>query len=298
MSTESDIREFLATRRAKITPQQAGLPAYGGTRRVPGLRREEVALLAGVSIDYYVRLERGNLAGASEEVLDAIAGALRLDDAERAHLYDLARAVAHRPARRTRRTRGPIPDSVLRVLDSMTDSPAFIRNGRLDILAVNRLGRALYTPLYSSQAKEPVNIARFQFLDPRGHDFFPDWEQSLDTTVSLLRTEAGRAPHDSELTGLIGELVTRSEEFRTAWARHNVRLHHTGRKSFHHPVVGDLVLDFDAMELPAQPGLTLTAYSAAPGSAGYDSLRLLATWAATEAEQVGRASAVTGQQDR
>jgi transcriptional regulator with XRE-family HTH domain len=283
VSTESDIREFLATRRAKITPQQAGLPAYGGTRRVPGLRREEVALLAGVSIDYYVRLERGNLAGASEEVLDAIAGALRLDDAERAHLYDLARAVAHRPARRTRRTRGPIPDSVLRVLDSMTDSPAFIRNGRLDILAVNRLGRALYAPLYSSQAKEPVNIARFQFLD---------------TTVSLLRTEAGRAPHDSDLTGLIGELVTRSEEFRTAWARHNVRLHHTGRKSFHHPVVGDLVLDFDAMELPAQPGLTLTAYSAAPGSAGYDSLRLLATWAATEAEQVGGASAVSGQQDR
>ena len=265
---------------------------------MPGLRREEVALLGGVSIDYYVRLERGNLAGVSEEVLDAIAGALQLDDAERAHLYDLARAVAHRPANRTRRTRGPIPDSVLRVLDSMTDSPAFIRNGRLDILATNRLGRALYSPLYTSQAKEPVNIVRFQFLDPRGLDFFPDWEQSLDTTVSLLRTEAGRTPHDSELTGLIGELVTRSDEFRTAWAKHNVRLHHTGRKSFHHPVVGDLVLDFDAMELPAQPGLTLTAYSAAPGSAEDDSLRLLAAWSATEAQQAGRASASTGQQDR
>jgi transcriptional regulator with XRE-family HTH domain len=284
----AEVREFLSSRRARLTPEQAGLPAYGGNRRVPGLRREEVALLAGVSIDYYVRLERGNLAGASEEVLDAIAGALRLDDAERAHLYDLARAVAHRPARRTKRPRGPIPDSVLRVLDSMTDSPAFIRNGRLDILAVNQLGRALYSPLYTGPAEEPVNIARFQILDPRGRDFFPHWEESLDTTVSLLRTEAGRAPHDSDLTGLIGELVTRDQEFRTAWAKHNVRLHHTGRKTFHHPAVGDLTLDFDAMELPAQPGLTLTAYSAAPGTPDHDSLQLLAAWAATEADQPAR----------
>ena len=311
MSTESDIREFLATRRAKITPQQAGLPAYGGNRRVPGLRREEVALLAGVSIDYYVRLERGNLAGASEEVLDAVAGALRLDDAERAHLYDLARAVARRPPRRARRARGPIPDSVLRVLESMTDSPAFIRNGRLDILAANRLGRALYSPLYGDpfhgdpfhgdrahgdpfhgdRAQEPVNIARFQFLDPCGRDYFPDWEESVNTTVSLLRTEAGRAPHDRDLTGLVGELATRSEEFRTAWAKHNVRLHHTGRKSFRHPAVGVLTLDFDAMELPAQPGLTLTAYSAAPGTADHDSLALLASWAAT-ADRTGRSAPI------
>jgi transcriptional regulator with XRE-family HTH domain len=282
VSTQSDIREFLASRRAKITPRQAGLPVYGGNRRVPGLRREEVALLAGVSIDYYVRLERGHLAGASEEVLDAVAGALHLDGAERAHLFDLARAAAKRPARRTRRDRGPLPDSVLRVLDSMTDSPAFLRNGRLDVLATNRLGRALYSPLFPDDAARTANIARFQFLDPRGHDFFPDWEESLNTTVSLLRTEAGRAPHDKDLTGLIGELVTRSEEFRTAWAKHNVRLHHTGRKSFRHPAVGILSLDFDAMELPAQPGLTLTAYSAAPGTPGHDTLRLLATWAATE----------------
>ncbi|MFB7598202.1 helix-turn-helix transcriptional regulator [Streptomyces sp. NPDC056160] len=281
MSTESDIREFLASRRAKVTPQQAGLPAYGGNRRVPGLRREEVALLAGVSIDYYVRLERGRLAGASEEVLDAVANALQLDDAERAHLHDLARAAAKRPVRRARR-RGPLPESVLRVLESMTDSPAFIRNGRLDLLAVNRLGRALYSPLFSGSAARTPNIARFQFLDPDGRDFFPDWEESVNTTVSLLRTEAGRAPHDSELTGLIGELVTRSEEFRIAWAKHNVRLHHTGRKSFRHPDVGVITLDFDAMDLPAQPGLTLTAYSAAPGTADHDALQLLAAWAATE----------------
>ncbi|GAA2382818.1 helix-turn-helix domain-containing protein [Streptomyces coeruleofuscus] len=287
MSTEGDIREFLASRRARITPQQAGLPAYGGNRRVPGLRREEVAMLAGVSIDYYIRLERGRLAGASEEVLDAVGNALQLDDAERAHLHDLARAAAKRPTRRER-TRGPLPDSVLRVLHSMTDSPAFIRNGRLDILAANRLGRALYSPLFPDPATATANIARFQFLDPDGRDFFPDWDQSVNTTVALLRTEAGRAPHDRDLTGLIGELVTRSEEFRTAWAKHNVRLHHTGRKSFRHPAVGVLTFDFDAMELPAQPGLTLTAYSAAPGTPEHDALRLLSSWAATEnAEPTG-----------
>ncbi|MCX5329246.1 MULTISPECIES: helix-turn-helix domain-containing protein [unclassified Streptomyces] len=285
MSTQSDIREFLASRRAKITPQQAGLPAYGGNRRVPGLRREEVALLAGVSIDYYVRLERGHLAGASEEVLHAVADALQLDDAERLHLFDLARTAARRPARRGRRTRGPLPDSVLRVLRSMTDCPAFIRNGRLDILATNTLGRALYAPLFPDPASETVNIARSQFLAPGGRDFFPDWDESVNTTVSLLRTEAGRTPHDTGLTGLIGELVTHSEEFRTAWAKHNVRLHLTGRKSFRHPAVGVLTLDFDAMELPAQPGLTLTAYSAAPGTPDHDALRLLTAWAATEQVQ-------------
>ncbi|MER7394009.1 helix-turn-helix transcriptional regulator [Streptomyces sp. NPDC000151] len=285
MDTAHEIREFLATRRAKITPQQAGLPAFGGgNRRVPGLRREEVALLAGVSIDYYTRLERGRLAGASEEVLDALSRALQLDEAERAHLHDLAAAQRHRPARRTpRRTKTPVPASLTRILHSMTDAPAFIRNGRLDILAVNPLGRALYAPLFTSQAR-PVNIARFQFLDPTSRDFFPDWNAAVNTTVSLLRTEAGRAPGDAELTGLIGELVTRSDEFRTAWAKHNVRLHHTGRKPFRHPVIGEITLDFDAMELPAQPGLTLTAYSAEPGTPEHDALRLLASWAATDQE--------------
>ncbi|WP_037568472.1 helix-turn-helix transcriptional regulator [Phaeacidiphilus oryzae] len=287
MSTQSDIREFLASRRARISPQQAGLPAYGGNRRVPGLRREEVALLAGVSIDYYIRLERGRLAGASEEVLDAVANALQLDDAERAHLYDLARAAARRPTRRPRQP-GPVPDSVLRVLASMTDSPAFIRNGRLDVLATNELGRALYEPLFPSPDATTTNLARAQFLTPEGRDFYPEWETAVHTTVSLLRTEAGRAPQDAELAGLIGELVTRSEEFRIAWAKHDVRLHHTGRKSFRHPAVGELTLDFDAMELPAQPGLTLTAYSAAPGAPEHDSLRLLTAWAATQrAERAG-----------
>jgi hypothetical protein len=286
MDTAHEIREFLATRRAKISPQQAGLPAYGATRRVPGLRREEVALLAGVGIDYYARLERGQLAGASEEVLDALCRALQLDDAERAHLYDLAAAQRRRPARRTaRRAKGAVPASLQRVLDSMTGSPAFIRNGRLDILATNPLGRALYAPLFAGSLPEPVNIARFQFLDPTSRGFFPDWNAAVNTTVSLLRTEAGRAPSDTELTGLVGELVTRSDEFRAAWAKHNVRLHHTGRKPFRHPDIGEITLDFDAMELPAHPGLTLTAYSAEPGTPDHDALHLLASLIATSQDQ-------------
>ncbi|MET8979003.1 helix-turn-helix transcriptional regulator [Streptomyces sp. NPDC004539] len=286
MDTAHEIRQFLATRRAKITPQQVGLPAFGGgNRRVPGLRREEVALLAGVSIDYYARLERGHLAGASEEVLDALSQALQLDDAERAYLRDLAAAQRRRPPRRTaRKPKTAVPASLARVLDSMTNAPAFIRNGRLDILAVNPLGRALYAPLFTGSA-HPVNIARFQFLDPTSRDFFPDWNASVNTTVSLLRTEAGRAPGDTDLTRLIGELVTRSDEFRAAWAKHNVRLHHTGRKPFRHPAIGELSLDFNAMELPAHPGLTLTAYGAEPGTPDHDALRLLASWAATEGEQ-------------
>ncbi|MFI0226779.1 helix-turn-helix transcriptional regulator [Streptomyces lydicus] len=280
MGTREDVREFLASRRAKITPQQAGLPAYGGNRRVPGLRREEVAMLAGVSVDYYNRLERGNLSGVSESVLDALGRALQLDDAERSHLHNLARTANTSPAKRRRPARQRISASLHRVLDAMTDAPAFIRNGRLDILAVNPLGRALYSPLYADAAR-PVNIARFQFLHPDGPDFFPDWEISVHTTVALLRTQAGRNPYDKALTDLIGELVTRSAEFRTAWAAHNVRLHHTGTKRFHHPVIGDLELSFEAMELPANPGLTLTAYSAEPHSPSHDGLKLLASWAAT-----------------
>ncbi|WP_109031210.1 helix-turn-helix transcriptional regulator [Streptomyces rubrogriseus] len=287
MDTAREIREFLATRRAKITPEQAGLPAFGnGNRRVPGLRREEVAMLAGVSVDYYVRLERGQLAGASEGVLDGLCRALRLDDAERSHLSDLAAAQRRRPARRTARRAGDtVPAGLKRVLRSMTGSPAFIRNGRLDILAVNDLGRALYAPLFTAPAPTPVNIARFQFLDPTSRGFFPDWNASVNTTVSLLRTEAGRAPGDTDLTGLIGELVTRSEEFRVAWARHNVRLHHTGRKAFRHPAIGEVTLDFDAMEMPAHPGLALTTYSAEPGTPDHDALMLLASWAATGQER-------------
>ncbi|MQY34560.1 hypothetical protein SRB17_25300 [Streptomyces sp. RB17] len=291
MDSRSEIKEFLASRRARITPQQAGLPAYGGNRRVPGLRREEVAMLAGMSVDYYVRLERGNLTGVSEAVLDSLARALQLDEAERAHLDDLARAANTAAHKRRRTAQQPtrVPPSVQRILDSMTDAPAFVRNGRLDFLAANRLGYALYAPLFSDGQEPPASIARFKFLDPRGREFFGrHWEESMSNTVALLRTEAGRNPHDKGLTDLIGELVTRSEEFRTAWARHHVRLHHTGLKHFHHPVVGDLTLVFDAMYLPAHPSLSLTAMTAEPGSPDEDALKLLASWAATTDESLPR----------
>ena len=283
-----EIREFLASRRARLTPQQAGLPAWGGNRRVPGLRREEVALLAGVSIDYYTRLERGSLAGVSDSVLDALAGALQLDEAERTHLVNLARA-AQPDGRRRRRgtTRGPVVrPEVRRILDALTEAPAYLRNGRRDVLAANRLGRALYSELYldSELYRDPVrppNLARFVFLDPRARTFFLDWTTAARDMVAALRIEAGTNPYDRALTDLVGELSTRSEEFASGWASQNVRFHRSGSKDVHHPVVGDLHLSFEAMDLPADPGLSLVVYSAEPGSASDDGLRLLASWAAT-----------------
>jgi transcriptional regulator with XRE-family HTH domain len=282
MDNGNEIRDFLTSRRARITPDQAGLPAYGGNRRVPGLRREEVALLAGVSIDYYTRLERGRAGGASESVLEGIARALHLDEAERAHLFDLARA-ASAPAvpRAPRRpARQQVRPSVQRILDSMTTTPAYVRNANMDMLATNRLGRALFLPVLTSSA-QPANHARFLFLDPAAREFHLEWERQAADTVAALRAEAGRSPHDKALTGLIGELSTRSEEFRTWWAAHNVRFHRTGVKRYHHPAVGDLTLAFEALDLPADAGLRISAYTAEPGSTSEDALRLLATWAAT-----------------
>jgi transcriptional regulator with XRE-family HTH domain len=278
VDNRTEVREFLATRRAKLTPDRAGVPLYGTRRRVPGLRREEVAQLAGVSTDYYTRLEKGNLSGASDAVLDAIARALHLDEAERDHLFDLARA-ARAGGRQPRRPRPQVRPSVVRILDSMTTTPAFVRNGRLDVLAVNALGRALYAPVFDDAGRD-ANLARFCFLDPRAAEFYPDWDDAARTTVALLRTEAGRDPHDKGLTDLVGELATRSEEFRTRWAAHDVRLHRTGVKHFRHPVVGEIHLAFDALELPAEKGLTLTAYTADPGSPDEEKLALLASWAA------------------
>lgn len=280
VDNRNEIRDFLASRRAKITPQQAGL-APGVRRRVPGLRREEVAVLAGVSTDWYTRLEKGHIGGVSEDVLNAVARALQLDHAERAHLFDLARAAGTRP--RPRRLAQKVRPGLQRMLDAMTDAPAIIRNGRMDLLAANRLGRAMYWPAFQqhSGTDQPPNIARFQFLDPAGAGFYPQWDTAADITVALLRTEAGRDPYNSDLTRLIGELSTRSDDFRTRWARHDVRLHHAGTKTFHHPAVGDLTLDYESMDLHADPGLNLTAYTAAPDTPSHDALRLLASWAAT-----------------
>jgi transcriptional regulator with XRE-family HTH domain len=280
VDTRSEIREFLTSRRARITPAQAGLRTYGhGQRRVPGLRREEVALLAGVSIAYYTKLERGDTSGVSETVLESLARALQLDEAERAHLFDLARDQSTTPPPRRRRTAQRMPPGVQRLLDSIS-APAMVRNGRMDILATNQLGRALYSEMFAN-ARTPVNSARFTFLDPRATSFFVDWDHAADDSVAVLRGEAGRNRYDRALTDLVGELSTRSEEFRTRWARHDVRYHDTGKKRFHHPVVGDLELAFEVMTLVADPELTMFAFTAEPGSKSEEALNLLASWTAT-----------------
>jgi transcriptional regulator with XRE-family HTH domain len=255
-----------------------------GARRVPGLRRSEVAQLAGMSVEYYTWMERGNLAGVSEEVLNALAAALRLDDSERSHLFDLAHTAQTRRPRQPHRSTASaqVRPSIQRLVDGLSATAAvFVRNGRLDILASNALLRALYVDAFDNPAR-PVNLARFVFLDPRAHLLHPNWSTSADTTVAILRTEAGRNPYDKDLTDLVGELSTRSPEFGTSWAAHNVRLHRSGRKHFHHRAVGDLDLAFDTLDLPDQPGLTFTAYSADPDTPTADNLALLACWAASQ----------------
>jgi len=280
MAPSSDIAEFLTSRRAKITPEQAGLPTYG-RRRVKGLRREEVASLAGVSVEYYRRLERGNVTGVSELVLEGLARALQLDDAERAHLFDLARAANPATPKRPRPVKHRIRPVVQRILDQV-GAPALVRNSRLDHVGANAFGRALYAPMFESR-EQPPNSARFTFLEPAAVDFYPDWDVVASELVAHLRSEAGANPYDRKLSDLVGELSTRSDEFRVRWAAHNVRFHRTGTKRIHHPVVGDLELSYETMELSADAGLTVAIFTAEPGSASQQALDLLASWTATPA---------------
>ena len=257
------------------------MPTYGEKRRVPGLRREEVASLAGVSFDYYARLERGNLSGVSDSVLDALARALQLDEAERQHLFDLAKA-ASAPASRSRPAKPPairVRQAVLSILGGMTGTPAYVRNARLDILAANDLCFALYDCVLVRDDL-PFSLARFVFLDPYAKAFFLDWDTVARDMVGALRTQAGRDPYDRGLSDLIGELATRSDSFAEPWARHDVRLHRTARKRLGNRVVGEIELTGDALDL-AGDGLTMIAYSAEPGSQAEDQLKLLATWSAT-----------------
>ncbi|MFI6951487.1 helix-turn-helix transcriptional regulator [Streptomyces sp. NPDC050422] len=283
----AEIRDFLTGRRAKITPEQAGLPT-SGRRRVPGLRREEVAVLAGVSTEWYTRLEKGHIAGVSDDVVEAVARALRLDDDERTYLFDLARAA--RPARRrpSRRKDVDVPPPVQWLLDSVTLSSAFVRNGRQDIVAANPLGRALHSPVLDSSTTDQhgrPNLARYIFLDPGAQDFFVDFDAAAVATAALLRAEAGREPHDRALRDLIGELSTLSPDFRTVWAAHDVRIRHDGVKLLRHPDVGDLELTYRSLDLPVSPRAVhdLTLYTAEPGSTSEDRLKLLASLAATRA---------------
>ncbi len=283
----ADIREFLMSRRARLTPAQAGITEYGRGRRVAGLKREEVAILAGISNEYYARLERGNLQGVSESVLNALARALQLDEAERIHLFDLARAAAppggaptSRPA--TRRGRAEVRPSIRRLLDSMTATPAYVRNARMDILAANRLCFALYQGVLAPDTL-PLNIARFVFLDPRAPDFFVQWDSIADDFTSALRIQAGKNPNDAALNQLVGELATNSTAFSTRWARHDVRLHQTATKRLNNTLVGEIELTGDALELTGD-GLILIAYTAQPASRAQQQLDLLSSWHADVAD--------------
>jgi transcriptional regulator with XRE-family HTH domain len=249
---------------------------------VKGLRREEVAMLAGVSVDYYVRMERGSLSGASETVLDALASALQLDEAEREHLVSLARESGAPASRRKRKTPGTLRPALLQMLDAINDAPAWIRNGRHDVLAMNQLARALYAPVLADP-RRPANTTRFVYLHPEEAErFFVDFDQITRDAAAMLRLEAGNNPHDEKLIALVGELSTRSELFRQRWASQDVRFHRSGRKRLNHPVVGQLDLDFEAMPLPSEPGLQLNIYTAPANTPTADGLKLLASWAASQ----------------
>ncbi|SFF84480.1 Helix-turn-helix domain-containing protein [Curtobacterium sp. YR515] len=293
MDNRDELRAFLTSRRARLTPQAVGLPDFGGRRRVPGLRREEVALLAGMSVEYYKRLERGNATGFSDVVLDGIARALRLDEAEHRHLFDLVRTAndGDRPrARRSIARTTQVRPTVQQTIDAMSTVPVFVQNGRLDAVATNALGRALFSEMFT-HPQTTVNAARYVFLDPRAQTFYRHWEADARQIVAILRAEAGRSPYDTALSGLVGELSTRSDLFRRLWGAHDVKEHRTGLKIVHHPVVGDLDLTFESMELASNPGLTLLAFSAVPGTPSHEGLQLLANWVATETTSPGPTAA-------
>lgn len=283
MDNRSEVREFLVSRRARVTPEQVGI-APGTDRRVPGLRRSEVALLAGVSVEYYTRLERGSLGGVSDSVLEAVARALQFDEAERGHLFDLARAASGGSVVR-RRTRGSkalvLRPGLQAALDAIAAGPAFVRNGRMDVLGTNLLGRAFYDDLYAMDEAVP-NLARFCFLADAAHRFYADWCAAADVTVAILHAEAGRDPHDKALHDLVGELSTRSEVFRAKWAAHNVRRHGTGTKSFVHQVVGELHFVYEGLEVTEDPGLQFMVYTPQPGTDTGERLALLGSWAASQ----------------
>ncbi|WP_341361004.1 helix-turn-helix transcriptional regulator [Georgenia sp. M64] len=281
MDTRREVQEFLTALRGRITPERAGLTVFGGERRVPGLRREEVAQLAGVSTAYYTRMERGDLGGVSESVLFALVSALQLTDAETQHLFDLARTAGPRRAPRQRpATR--VPAAVAQLVDAMSDVPAVALSRLGDPVASNRLGRALFPHLFPTGAA-PVNTARYMFLDPRSRDFYPDWDVVARDSVSSLRLLVGHDPSDRALAALVGELATRSDEFRTWWGSHTVRAHSAGTKRINHPVVGEVALTYQSLAVQATPGLSVVTYLAEPGSPSADALDLLRSWAAEPA---------------
>lgn len=283
MDRRSEIREFLRTRRARITPDEAGLVPHTGPRRVPGLRREEVAQLAGVSVDYYIRLERGHTQGISETVLEAVARALRLGDTERAHLFDLAQPTPARARRRRPLSPQKVRPALSRALE-LLGVPAVIQGRRMDVLAANRLGYALYADFAARPPRER-NFARFVFLDEAARTLYADWERAAGDCVAMLRVYAGRHPDDPQLVELVGELSVRSDDFRRMWGAHDVLAHMTGTKRLHHPIVGDLTLDYEVLTVEGDPEQALVLYVPEPASPSAEALDLLASWITTSAAE-------------
>ncbi|MQY03424.1 helix-turn-helix transcriptional regulator [Actinomadura macrotermitis] len=279
MERRSELAEFLRSRRARLTPEEAGLPPFGGRRRVPGLRREELAQLAGVSVDYYVRLEQGRAANVSQEVLGAVARALRLDDAEHAHLRNLAQPRRRAPVRRER-----VRPQVQRLLDVAEGAPSYVIGQWGDTLAWNRLAAALFVD-FGALAPRDRNWLRMVFLNEEMRSRFTDWPTKARETVAFLRMRAGEDPEDPYLTELVGELSLKSPDFRRWWAGHDVKEKGRGRKPLRHPIVGDLVLDYETLRLPEDPGQTLVTYLAEAGSPAEEALRLLGSWAAPAAAE-------------
>ena len=278
MDPRTELRNFLSTRRARIPPEAAGLAVAGGHRRVPGLRREEVALLAGVSVEYYTRLERGRASGVSDSVLDSISSVLQLDDVEQSHLRRLIRGASAQTATPARPAPMELRPSLHYLLDAIEGAPAFIRDGRLNLLGANELGRSLYSPHYRAHAEAAgpteeggvqaagANIARFVFLDEGARTFYTDWEKVAGDIVATLHAEAGRVPDDDSLRELVVELCSGSGHFRRLWEAHDVMDQRAGILRLHHPVVGDVEVFMEATPLAADPGLTLVVLPVAPGS--------------------------------
>ncbi|MEU9476263.1 helix-turn-helix transcriptional regulator [Streptomyces sp. NPDC048191] len=275
LDRRAELSEFLRSRRARLKPEDVGLPDFGRHRRVPGLRREELAQLAGVSVAYYTRLEQGNGRNVSAEVLDSIARALRLSDAEHAHLTHLAKPKSHKkkPAARQQQVRV----ALRQLLDTMDGVPAYIVGRRSEILAWNRMAAALFGD-WGDLPPAERNWARLVFLRPDYRDLFVDWEQKAIDIVCGLRMNAGCYPDDPRLSALVGELSVKSEEFRRLWATHDVKEKTHGLKRLHHPLVGDLSLNFESFQLTDDADQALVTYHAEPGSPSADSLRLLASW--------------------
>jgi transcriptional regulator with XRE-family HTH domain len=280
MDTRHEVQEFLTALRGRISPETAGLTTFGGERRVPGLRREEVAQLAGVSTAYYTRMERGDLGGVSESVLYALVNALQLNDAESEHLFDLARSATgtRRPSRAKPIAR--LSPQLAKLIETMRDVPVVALSKLGDPLGSNPLGRALFPHLFPADA-QPLNTARYLFLDPRSHSFYPDWDTVARESVSAMRLLAGHDPSDRQLAALVGELATRSTEFRTWWGSHTVRTHSTGTKRLNHPIVGDMTLSYQTLTIQSAPNVRLATYLADVGTPSADALDLLRSWAAT-----------------